>query len=332
MRSPTAIDAPTTAQFTLAEVMQDLEAGRSVPPRPADRLLSLAAVDRPTLGGRSFLLAYQGARLLGRLHPRLARRALLRLWFTPWVHPSARRPVLDVPEGLVPWSLRAGGHVLSGYAGGTGPTAVLVHGWAGRAADWRHLAGDLMSAGWRVVAPDLPAHGMSPGERTDLFELGGALAEVLRRERPEAAVVHSMGFPTTMVALEAGAPNPQTIVALAPGRRIAQALHGFATRSRLRPALVRELRRGLEARFGPDVWDVLEVDRVLPGLSARGLVVHDADDDEVPASDARAVADGWTGARLVTTEGLGHRRILRDEGVRRLVVEELSTVGAMTSD
>lgn len=324
MTSPSTTDTPV--HVTMAEVMQDLNAGRSVPPRPADRLLSLAALDRPTLGGRSFRLTYQRARVLGRLHPRLARRALLRLWFTPWVHPSARRPVLDVPEGLVPWSLRAGARTLRGYAGGTGPTAVLVHGWAGRGADWRHLVGDLLAAGWRVVVPDLPAHGTTAGEQTDLFELSGALAAVLRRERPEAVVVHSMGFPTTMLALEAGAPTPATIVALAPGRTIAQAVEGFAVRCRLRPALVRELRRGLEAQFGPDIWDVLEVDRVLPGLSARGLVIHDTDDHEVPAADARAVAEGWAGARLVITEGLGHRRLLRDDGVRRLVVGELTSV------
>ena len=45
------------------------------------------------------------------------------------------------------------------------------------------------------------------------------------------------------------------------------------------------------------------------------LVFHDRDDAEVPWSDGAAIAGAWPGARLVTTAGLGHRRILRDERV-----------------
>jgi pimeloyl-ACP methyl ester carboxylesterase len=310
--------------LTIDDLMQDLEAGRSLPLRPADRLTALRALPRPTLGGRAFLRTYLTARAVGRLHPRLARRWLLRLWFTPWVHPSALKPVDALPGDLVAWSLETSGPSLHGFAGGTGPTVVLVHGWAGRAADWRHLAHDLVASGWRVVAPDLPAHGMTPGRQADLFELGRALGAVLDHERPVAVVTHSMGFPTTMVAIEAGAPAPSTLVALAPGRRIAHAVEGFAQRARLRPALVAELRRGIEARYGGDIWDVLDVDRVLPTLDATGLVIHDADDDEVSLADAQHIAQRWSAARLVTTEGLGHRRIVREASVRALVVEALA--------
>ena len=35
----------------------------------------------------------------------------------------------------------------------------------------------------------------------------------------------------------------------------------------------------------------------------------------MPCSDGAAIANAWPGARLVTTTGLGHRRILRDEHV-----------------
>jgi pimeloyl-ACP methyl ester carboxylesterase len=319
--------APSTPDLiTLDEVLLDLEAGRSVAPSPADRLRSLEGSQRPALGGPGFVATYLAARVLGRVHPRFARRALLRLWFTPWVHPSAQRPVEDLPDGLVAWSLPApDGTLLRGYAGGSGPTVVLVHGWSGRAADWRRLAGDLIAAGWRVVAPDLPAHGTTAGRRTDLFRLADAFGAVLEHERPAAVVAHSMGFPTTMLALERGAPAPGRLIALAPGRRIAHAVAAFTSRARLAPALTDELRRGIEARYGAAVWDTLDVDRVLPALAADGLVIHDADDDEVPAEDAEAIAAGWRGARLHRTQGLGHRRILRDEAVRARVVAELAT-------
>ena len=50
----------------------------------------------------------------------------------------------------------------------------------------------------------------------------------------------------------------------------------------------------------------------------------------MPWSDGAAIAGAWPGARLVTTTGLGHRRILRDERVVSQAVafvkgEELET-------
>lgn len=314
---------PPLATFTLADILQDLESGRSLPLRPSDRLTNLTSLRRPTLGGRAFLRAYLSARTLGRIHPRLARRSLLRLWATPWVHPSALNPVEDLPGEFTAWSLESDRPTLKGYTGGTGPVVLLVHGWAGRGADWRYLAADLIGGGWRVVVPDLPGHGTTPGRRTDLYELGRAVSAVLDHERPAAVVTHSMGFPATMLALENGGHRPDTLVALAPGRRIAQALDGFARRAALPAGLVEELRRGLEHRFGADIWHVLDVDRVLPQLRAAGLVIHDVDDDEVPLVDARQIAASWPEAELVTTEGLGHRRILRDGTVRAHILDAL---------
>lgn len=310
--------------LTLSDVMLDLEAGRSLPLRQTDRLADLTSLPRPALGGPAFLRTYATARVAGRLHPRLARPALEELWFTPWVHPSALRPMTDVPVGFQPWGLHVGGRELRGYTVGSGPTVVLVHGWASRGADLRHVAVRLVDAGWRVVAPDLPAHGRTAGRRTDLFELGRALHAVLDRERPEAVVVHSMGFPTLTIAIEQGAEVPPSIVALAPGRRMAHALQAFGRRARLGPHLVAELRRALEARFGPDVWEALDVDRIVPLLDSRGLVIHDSQDDEVPLRDAEAIVAGWRGARLVTTEGLGHRHLLRDDAVLTKVAAALA--------
>lgn len=223
---------------------------------------------RPTTGGGAFLRTYLTARLFGAIHPRLARRWLLR---------------------------------------------------RGRAADMRHLAGDLVRADRRVVAPDLPAHGRTSGRQTDLFALARAVASVLEHERPAVVVTHSMGFPALLLALESGAPAPARVVAVAPGREMVRALDGFARRARLGERLVTELRRGIEARFGGDVWQTLDVDRVLADLEPAGLVVHDIEDDDVPLGDARHIAASWPHAELVETTGLGHRRILRDANVRSRV-------------
>jgi pimeloyl-ACP methyl ester carboxylesterase len=55
------------------------------------------------------------------------------------------------------------------------------------------------------------------------------------------------------------------------------------------------------------------------------LLVHDRQDAETGWSDSEAIARAWPGARLVTTTGLGHRRILRDPAV---VAEVTGFVGS----
>ena len=55
------------------------------------------------------------------------------------------------------------------------------------------------------------------------------------------------------------------------------------------------------------------------------LLVHDGQDAETGWADSEAIARAWPGARLVTTSGLGHRRILRDPEV---VAEVTGFVGS----
>jgi pimeloyl-ACP methyl ester carboxylesterase len=45
------------------------------------------------------------------------------------------------------------------------------------------------------------------------------------------------------------------------------------------------------------------------------LLVHDRDDRETAWSGGRDLSRAWPGARLLTTSGLGHRRILSDPKV-----------------
>jgi hypothetical protein len=57
------------------------------------------------------------------------------------------------------------------------------------------------------------------------------------------------------------------------------------------------------------------------------LVVHDRDDREVPWHDGAAIAAAWPGAALFTTEGIGHRKVLRDSRVVARVVDFLTGGG-----
>jgi hypothetical protein len=50
-------------------------------------------------------------------------------------------------------------------------------------------------------------------------------------------------------------------------------------------------------------------------------MIHDRGDRLVPWKQGTAFARGWPGARLFSTRGLGHRRILQDERVAALAAQ-----------
>jgi pimeloyl-ACP methyl ester carboxylesterase len=58
-------------------------------------------------------------------------------------------------------------------------------------------------------------------------------------------------------------------------------------------------------------------------LGKPALLIHDANDDVVPYSEAEETAQRWAGARLFETRGLGHRRGLKDPRVIEATVEFL---------
>ncbi|MBX3132374.1 MAG: alpha/beta fold hydrolase [Gemmatimonadaceae bacterium] len=83
--------------------------------------------------------------------------------------PSGTRlpPAEWFPAGVEGITVRrvplAGGLTLRVLEAGppTGPAVLLVHGWAVSAYLWRHNILPLAAAGYRVIAPDLPGHGLS---------------------------------------------------------------------------------------------------------------------------------------------------------------------------
>jgi len=94
---------------------------------------------------------------------------------------------------------------------------------------------------------------------------------------------------------------------------------GFGERVRAR--LVRRIERRVGLPLSAFGVPAMAATMATPPL----LLVHDRHDAETGWSDSEAIARAWPGARLVTTAGLGHRRILGDPAV---VAEATGFVGA----
>jgi hypothetical protein len=132
-------------------------------------------------------------------------------------------------------------------------------------------------------------------------------------------IAHSMGGLGTLLALEAGLPAAR-VALVAPASSPFEAGRRFAEALGLGAASLGHMRAAVARRIGVP-WE--EVDPAAGAARVRApiLVHHDRDDPEVPWAEGAAIAGAFAGARLVTTTGLGHRRILRDAGVVASVVD-----------
>jgi predicted alpha/beta hydrolase family esterase len=267
------------------------------------------------------------AMLAGISQPLAARWAAL--LFTRPRRRAVRAWERAVLAGAERFEVRAGGTLVRGARLGEGPAVLLVHGWGGRGAQLAAFAPPLLRAGCAVVWFDAPAHGASRGWTTTMPHVADVTAAVARAFGARAAIGHSLGAAAVALALRGGLVLDAAVLVGAP-RAATSLLDTFCGTLGLRAGTREHLQRRLEDRAGVRLED-LDLARLATALRTPALVVHDGGDGEVPFEAAAAIAAAWPGSRLVQTDGLGHRRILRDPGVveaaSSFVVERLARCG-----
>ena len=253
--------------------------------------------------------------IVGRLSPALAGRLAADLFARPRRHarPVRERELISRGEPVaLPDGLRA-------TAWGAGPAVLLVHGWEGRGAQLGAFVDPLVAAGHRVVALVGPAHGDSPGRTTTGPEFARAMAHVREAIGPLAAIVgHSFGGFTSLLAISRGLSTERLVVIAAPSS-VPEILDEFMRQIALPQRAGAALVRTLEQRVGATM-ESFDVASFAHAVRIPVLVVHDTTDAEVPYAEGARLAE-LLGARLVTTSGLGHRRVLFAPEVVGAVVE-----------
>lgn len=274
-----------------------------------------------TLSAALQVLATRAAALVS---DELAAAGLLRLFLKPRHFP--------VPEREEAWVANAredrvegGGQSLRLWSWGEGPTVLLVHGWEGRGSQMGAFAEPLVSAGYRAVAFDAPGHGASSGQRSSIPEMVWAVADIAHLlGGVHAVVAHSAGAAAVTAALGLGLLPPlDRLVFVAPPDDPGRYLQQVAAMLRLPRSVADHAGRRIEERFGIGFAD-LRASSTAPDMEVPLLILHDRGDREVPYEDAELLTSRWPGARLVSTTGLGHHRILRDPEVRRQAVEHIA--------
>jgi pimeloyl-ACP methyl ester carboxylesterase len=259
-----------------------------------------------------------GLRLLSAIAPGAAGRVGARFWFgipRPRVHEDARKFLQTGTR----FEVAVGESRVVGWKWGTGPTVLLLHGWGGYAGQLTAFVNPLVACGFAVIAIDAPSHGeSSPGalgpRRATLFDFSDTLLAVTRDlPRVAGVIAHSGGCAAVAWWLtRATEPRPERIVFVAPFARPSRYMAAFQRTLGLSDKAMQKFRESSERQFNFR-WADFEVPEIADRVATPPLlVIHDKDDRETAWQDGADIAAKWPNARIESTSGLGHNRILRD--------------------
>ena len=195
----------------------------------------------------------------------------------------------------------------------------------------RAFVSPLLAAGFRVIAYDQPAHGVSEGKLTGLPDFAEVLAEVAwHHGGAHGFIGHSLGAAAGALALASGKARFEKAVLVSPPADLVGYSRRFARWYWMPEAVRRAMQTAIEERYGV-LWEDMEAARLARRLAAPALVIHDREDRRVPWTQGARIAKLWPGARLMSTDGLGHGRILEDEAVTRAAADFIAGRSAVAS-
>ncbi len=218
-----------------------------------------------------------------------------------------------------------GGELAVTTWGDSGPTVLLMHGWGGALAQMTGFVAPLLSAGYRVVAYDQPAHGESDGKMTNLIEIAPTMNLVMKREGEfDAVIAHSFGTLITSYALvNLDFPPPSKLIYFGAFNRLLDSLPRFQVLANLPDEAMDGLTAAISENFGKDVLDAIVNEALVPQINIPALMFHDTADNVTPVEDSRAIARVWKSAQFVETDGLGHRGALQSKEIHEQVIQFL---------
>lgn len=253
---------------------------------------------------------------LERIAPGQASRWALRLWCTLPGNAGRRRDERssDGTRSVV----RMDGRDIAVETWGSGDPVYLMHGWGGWRGQLGRFVEPLVAAGVRVVALDAPGHGDSgpSGQgagRGNAVEFADGLRAVAAvHGEPRAVIAHSFGCATTSTAIRDGLVVGR-LVFVAPGVDPLTYVRGLQSVFGFGPRTVELMINRIERLAGRSLDD-FDPRTMITGQPPT-LIIHDRRDKEVPYAESTSLAAAWPTAELITTDGLGHQRILRDDDV-----------------
>ena len=257
-------------------------------------------------------------RLLGSIAPKLAGKLALGLFMIPPKFPSPRQERLAEQSGNVHFQ-QINGQRIAVYRWGEGEPILFSHGWGGRAGHFHALVEFLVDAGYQAVAFDAPAHGQSSGKRTNMLEVTTTLVAIAESLGPLKAIVgHSFGSGIVLLAMNRFQLEAEKLILFSCFDDIYWVTDQFGEAFAMNHQVIGAMRDEAQRRYANQLgetwqWRDLSPLKTIQSIEHEILLLHDREDLEVPYQHAENLIAVAGQAKLHTTSGLGHKKILRDQ-------------------
>jgi len=258
------------------------------------------------------------------LSPYLTARLASVLFFTP-IRFKAPKRELEFSRNAKTKTIKFKNNKVQVYEWGKAKKAILlVHGWAGRATQVAHLATPLMESGYKVYSFDAPAHGNSNGRHTHVMEFSDLIFRIKElHPEIESIIGHSMGGAACVYAITKGFVTEKCVIIGAPSST-KWILKAFCETMNVSSKVGDLIKDRLEAKFQKQ-FDDLSISNMVKSIDTDGLIIHCEDDVDAPVESAHQIHENWKNSKLVLTNKLGHRRILKNKDVSQTIIDFLKS-------
>ena len=221
-------------------------------------------------------------------------------------------------------------------------TIICVHGWEGRGTNFYKFIPKLTSKGFRVLAPDFPMHGKTSGTETGCHVFGFSLNCILNYIKvPAILLVHSLGNGAACtnyyISDEKTRNQIKGFIGIGVPDKFTDYIRNFGNMMGLDDYTNNLFLEKNSERLGIDI-KYFVVSDTIKYFNYPCLIVHDDKDKEVSIewaiNSSKYIQQKYQTYKigdkeypcLHKTSGLGHRRILRDDGVVDTVVDFISNI------
>jgi pimeloyl-ACP methyl ester carboxylesterase len=264
-------------------------------------------------------------KLLSSVSKRKAAEKAFELFCTPQLRTKNDLPAIFEKSEKIEFPFEE--NIVRGYRWNhPSPKKVLIlHGFESSVTNFEKYIEPLIEKGYEVLAFDAPAHGRSSGKTINAVMYKEFVKYIWNNYGPiDSFLTHSFGGLALCLAIEEIPHSASVkIVLVAPAAETKTAIDHFFRLLKLDRGVRKEFDNIITEIGGkPPEW--YSVSRIAPEIKGQVLFLQDKEDPMTPLSDVKTIMDkNYPNFHFVISEGLGHRRIYRDEQSLKKIMEFL---------
>lgn len=230
-------------------------------------------------------------------------------------HPRIKREKRNAARGFFESTIPLANGAFLSIRGRGQKKMLLLHGWSGWIGQFEEFVRAMDPEEYTIYAVHPEGHGDSPS----LASHPGRFIEAVMAAQDQVgdsfdiAVGHSLGA-AALVYVETMQKSFGRLVLVAGPATIEGVLNRFAGFLGLGERSRRLFVRSMEQTVGLSV-ERLDLFTLAPQVQSNVLMVHDADDREVPINEARSLSKSFRRCQYLETQSFGHSRVLQDPDV-----------------